>query len=370
MDTQVELRAELRALIWTLESTAPKDLGRIAQGLTPGGSTAVLSTCTRVEQYGLSEAPAGDHLAPPEVLSGRAALEHVALVAAGADSLVVGETDVLAQVRSVFNKTTGHLRLFGDAAIAAGREARRTVEFEAKDAGYQLELALRVAGMNAPSSVAIVGTGAMAKHLARRALVLGAETVAVAGRNIEHAKRCAAGAGVNATCVEALPGLAKDACLILAFKGTPTPVMQEYVLRAAEQSTLVIDLTMPPFDWGGGNLRNLVDLESLARADLLSDEDRELQEQLADAARGAIDKLWERRFSDGAASRLYRRVEQLRLREVARVAKQPDANIDQIDVVTKALVKQLFHRYAQALRDEQNVALITATEELFRFEEN
>lgn len=366
MDTQ----EEPQALVWTLELTASTDLGRIAQALTADGTTAVLSTCTRVEQYGMVTTPAGVDFAPPNVLSGRDALEHVAIVAAGADSLVVGETDVLAQVRSAFSNTTGHLRLFGDAAIAAGREARRTVEIEPRDAGYQLEIALRVAGMNAPASVAIVGTGAMAKHLARRARALGSGTVAVAGRNIEHAKRCAAGAGVDATCVEALPGIAKDACLVLAFKGTPTPVMQEYILRAAQQAALVIDLTMPPFDWGDSKLKSLVDLESMARADCLSDEDRELQERLAGAALAAVDKLWERRFADGAAPRLYRRVEQLRLREVARAAKQPNTNIEQIDVVTKALVKHLFHRYAQALRDGQDNALITVTEELFRFEED
>ncbi len=362
--------ADLRALVWTLESTASTDLGRIAQALTPDGTTVVLSTCTRVEQYGTAEAPAGDDFAPPAVFSGRDAFEHVALVAAGADSLVVGETDVLAQVRSVFSATTGHLRLFGDAAIAAGREARRVVDVEARDAGHQLEIALRVAGMKPLNRTAIVGTGAMAKHLARRALALGSETVAVAGRNIEHAKRCAAGAGVDATCVEALPGIANNACLVLAFKGTPTPVMQEYIARAAQQAVLVIDLTMPPFVWGDGKPQNLVDLESMARADCLSDEDRELQERLGDAALAAVDKLWERRFADGAAPRLYRRVEQLRLREVARAAKQPNADIEQIDLVTKALVKRLFHRYAQALRDGQDSALITATEELFRFEEN
>jgi glutamyl-tRNA reductase len=194
--------------------------------------------------------------------------------------------------------------------------------------------------------------------------------VAVAGRNIDHAKRCAAGAGVDATCVEALPEIAKDACLILAFKGTPTPVMYEYITRAAQQAALVIDLTMPPFDWSDASLQNVVDLESMARADLLSEEDRDLQERLSAAARAAVGKLWERRFADGAAPRLYRRVEQLRIREVARAAKQPNADVDQMDVVTKALIKQIFHRYAQALRDDEDTALIEATEELFRFEEN
>lgn len=57
MDAQAELRAQLRALVWTLESTAPKDLGSIAQALTPGGSIAVLSTCTCVENRRDGEAP-------------------------------------------------------------------------------------------------------------------------------------------------------------------------------------------------------------------------------------------------------------------------------------------------------------------------
>ena len=91
------------------------------------------------------------------------------MVASGADSLVVGETDVLSQVRTAFTSTSGDLRAFGDAAIAAGREARRRVGGEARDAGHQLDIALASAGVQPPHSVVIVGTGAMAGHLARRA---------------------------------------------------------------------------------------------------------------------------------------------------------------------------------------------------------
>ncbi len=56
-EAELDEQAELRALVWTLESTAPKDLGSIAQALTPGGSIAVLSTCTRVENRRDDAAP-------------------------------------------------------------------------------------------------------------------------------------------------------------------------------------------------------------------------------------------------------------------------------------------------------------------------
>jgi glutamyl-tRNA reductase len=181
-------------------------------------------------------------------------------------------------------------------------------------------------------------------------------------------RRAAKAADAEEIAIESLPALAQGACLILAYKGSAAPNVRESIEEGAGKAALVIDLTMPPFDWSAGRPERFADLELLAQESTLSVPQQELQLRLAGAARDAVLRRWERRYGNGAAPRLYRRVEEVRLREVARAAKRPNADPEVLDVVTKALVKRLFHRYANALRNEQNVELITATEQLFRFE--
>ena len=361
---------EIQASIWALKTTPATHMVAFARSLEPGPDDALISTCTRVEFYSAGEAPVGIDAPPETVLRGPEALEHLAVVASGADSLVVGETDVLSQVRAAFTSTSGDLRAFGDAAIAAGREARRRVGGEARDAGHQLDIALASAGVQPPRSVVIVGTGAMAGHLARRARELGSAHVAVTGRNFDRARRCADAAQAEAIAIEALPATPRDSCLILAYRGVAAHAVREGIVQAAGRASLVIDLTMPPFDWKADRPAQIVDLELMARTSTPTQADLGLQRRLTGVARDAIQRLWAHRYATGAAeaAELYRRVEQLRQREVARTAKQMNADIDPLNVVTKVLVKRLSHRYAEVLRRGQDPALLAASEELFRFE--
>jgi glutamyl-tRNA reductase len=75
---------------------------RIAAGLRPGaGATQVLlSTCHRVELYGFGEPPPFAAVLP--LRSGQAAVVHLLRVAAGLESALVGEDEVLHQVRDAF----------------------------------------------------------------------------------------------------------------------------------------------------------------------------------------------------------------------------------------------------------------------------
>lgn len=361
----------IKAYVWMLRTATADELTCVAQGLEAGAAAAVISTCTRVEYYAAGEAPAFPKISPPIVLETRAALEHLAVVAAGADSLVVGETDILAQVRAAFASSSGDLRAFGDAAIAAGREARRRIVGEARDAGCQLDIALSVAGAKPPENLAIVGTGAMAAHLARRGRRLGCGTIALSGRSFNRSRSCTATANARAVPIEALADAAREAWLILAYRGLAEPAMRRHVLQAAGGAALVVDLTMPPFDWEANRPKSLIDLELMVRSEGLLRADLELQHALAGAAADVVRDQWERHFSStSAAPRLYQRVEEVRQHEVARGLRHPNADPELLDAVTKALVKRLFHRYAQTLREEQDPALIAATERFFRFDEN
>ncbi len=158
----------------------------------------LLVTCHRVELYGLGSPPASS-------LSGPSAVEHLLRVAAGLESTVVGEDEVLHQVREALRaarreaEVDGRLARLFETAAAAGRRARagRT----ASGAGLPA-LAVEWLEVRAPLSgrpVLVAGAGRMGSALAAAVAARGGR-VTVASRSAERAARLArlfAGRGVD-----------------------------------------------------------------------------------------------------------------------------------------------------------------------------
>lgn len=149
---------------------------------------ALLATCHRVEVYGFGPGPSRPDM---RLLDGEASVRHLFRVAAGLESAVVGETEILGQVRDALGHTRQRgtdervARLF-ETAIAVGRTAR-AMPLPARDG-----LAERAVGWlarRAPLAgrpVMVVGTGAMGGSLAAAAAAVGG-LVTVAGRRPERA---------------------------------------------------------------------------------------------------------------------------------------------------------------------------------------
>jgi len=162
--------------------------------ITDQAQGILLSTCHRVELYGFGSAPRlrGD----VRVETGAGAVQHLVRVAAGLESAIVGEDEVLHQVRQALAmaRASGSVdsrlgRLF-ETAISAGRRARadRTVASGnlAQRAVAWLQQKTTIAGR----AVLIVGAGRMGSALAHAAKVAGSE-VTVASRSATRARRLA-----------------------------------------------------------------------------------------------------------------------------------------------------------------------------------
>src|SRR5258708_19264771 len=113
----------------TTDANDRDDLARsVRERIAAHSDWILLNTCHRVELYGFGTAPGLD--ARLRVVTGEAAVRHLIRVAAGLESAIIGEDDVLHQVREALgNARAGRmldgrlLRLF-ETAIAAGRSAR------------------------------------------------------------------------------------------------------------------------------------------------------------------------------------------------------------------------------------------------------
>jgi glutamyl-tRNA reductase len=166
---------------------------RLRQG--SGAGQVLLSTCHRIELYGFGEPPRlPDDLT---LRTGEAAVVHLLRVAAGLESALVGEDEVLHQVRDAFREAAMNGRLDGrlhrlfELAVATGRRARAgRAEFGAGLAARAIDwLHGKVPLRGRP--VLVAGAGRMGSALAHAARKEGA-LLTIASRDAGRARRLAA----------------------------------------------------------------------------------------------------------------------------------------------------------------------------------
>ena len=222
----------------------------------PAGDAVVIETCHRVEAYFASPADPAElarRVGLPEggfALIDEAAIRHAMAVAVGRDSVVVGEDQILHQVRQAVDTARrddrldrGLERLFGR-ALQAGRRARSWRQ------GPQRSLADvavgAIEGRVGPlrgRPLLVVGAGRMGR-LAARAGVAAGTSVTIANRTIEGATTLASATGAATVGFDPGPGLARFAGIVVALAG-PWPVGRAGLAALQAGSAVVVDLSVP-----------------------------------------------------------------------------------------------------------------------------
>ena len=154
----------------------------------------VLSTCHRLEVYGFGAMPVVD--IPVKVSAGEDAVRHAMRVAAGLESAIVGEDEILHQVRDALKQArasrlvNGRLQRLFETAIAAGRRARAERTTSTGNLAQKAVAWLEERSSLAGKPVLVVGAGRMASNLAHAARLAGA-TITIASRDPAKAERLA-----------------------------------------------------------------------------------------------------------------------------------------------------------------------------------
>ena len=317
---------------WRTVSYGAAELAAAAATLDayhPGA--AVVSSCQRLEAYSLGACacPA------PDRWSGTGALARLAGVAAGLESVVLGESQILGQVRAAFSQSSGDLRSFADVAVASARQLRRETAFDSH-AGHLLDRGLRVAGAEPGGAMLVLGAGALGRLIASRGLELGYR-VTVAGRTPPACPERFA--FVQLGTVGALPPVDVVAGCLGSGAG-------EIALAALPSARLVLDFGTPRNFATAPHAPQVVTI-----AALLADEQsrpHSIQRRRTLAARLAV--IVRQRFSQAtqdsstAVGALRAEVESVRRREVSRARRlHPEIDDAALDAITRSLVDQLFH---------------------------
>ncbi|HEY2639530.1 MAG TPA: glutamyl-tRNA reductase [Streptosporangiaceae bacterium] len=239
----------------------------------------VLSTCNRVEIYAEvgkfhgavasicellarhSHVPQGELTPHLYVHYENRAVQHLLAVACGLDSMVIGESQILGQLRQALRLardqgTLGRtLSELGSVALRTGKRAH--TETAVGRAGASLvSVGLQSAavhlGNGAPAgkNVLVVGAGSMSGLVAASVANAGPADLVVASRTRQRAERLAASAGGRAGQMSELAALMAAADLVVTCTGAPGHVItvdlvQEALRQRSEGALVLLDLAMP-----------------------------------------------------------------------------------------------------------------------------
>jgi glutamyl-tRNA reductase len=189
--------SELWVMSVNADTVAAEGRDRIARsmlGTVAAHQVILLSTCHRVELYGFGNRP--DLKSHLQVETGEQAVRHLMRVAAGLESAIIGEDEVLHQVRDAFAQARalrsldGRLQRLFETAIAAGRRARAGRTATSGNLAQRAVAWLQQRSPLEGHTVLIAGAGRMGSSLAHAARLAGA-AVTIASRDPVRANRLA-----------------------------------------------------------------------------------------------------------------------------------------------------------------------------------
>ena len=367
----------------------------------------VLSTCNRIEVYAVAERYHGGFhdvrdflaemafLAPEDfadhlyVLHDDEAASHLFEVAAGLDSAVVGEHEILGQVVAAWDVareegTSGPtLNLLFRHAIEVGKRVRTDTGIGRGITSVShaaVALAADRLGSLHGRRVLVVGAGEMGEGMAVALADAGAAEVLVANRTAETAAEVAGRVGGRPLPLGELAGHLVDVDVLLTSTGAQSLIIEHgqvatIVERRAGRPLLIIDIAVPrDVDPSAGSLPGvtLLDMEALSA---FVDSSAAARQRETEPARQLVAEAVERYSTEATArevapvvAALRERAESVRATEVERL-RLADAERAAIDAATRAIVAKLLHEPTVRLKDAAGTArgdrLVESLRDLF-----
>lgn len=221
----------------------------------------LLSTCNRTELYMVMENTDESipfiksllkHLAGEEYkfdyfynLSGTQCVRHLFRVASSLDSLVIGEGQILSQIKNAYHisrsvgMTDVVLNTLFNKAIAVGKRVRTETKIAYSSVSVSsaaVDLAIEILGNLETANILVLGAGHMSELTARHLIDKGASTIFVSNRNLDHAQELAQKFNGTAIPYAQMFKQASKADIIITSTGAP-----HYVLTAENLGPLLVD---------------------------------------------------------------------------------------------------------------------------------
>ena len=364
--------------------------------------SAILSTCNRTEVYvydpddiglvgrvgdfliGYSGIPGPELERHVYQLWETDCVSHLFRVAAGLESMIVGERQILGQVRSAFSAaseggyTKSPLTRVFHSALRSGRRVHRETSIGQHSRSVSraaVQMARGLFERLEDRRALVIGAGDAGRMVARALADAGVRQITVTNRTRWRAEELAQTLGGVAIPFEDLTDALARADLIISSTGSPgyvvdaSMVADALTLRSSTDPVLMIDIAVPrDIDPAAGDLDRvqLLDIDSLGKAaeidlDGLGVEIRRAQ-YIVDSELDRFVEWWSSSDTMELAVSMRRRAESVRREEVAHTLKllgaDPDGELaGRLDAMTNALVKKLLHQPTVELRSTDSASI-------------
>ena len=370
-----------------------EDLPEVTRALAavPGVSECmIVSTCNRVELLAALESPDADltsflqrhfgldpALLAPHLYQQRdqEAVRHLFRVAASLDSMVVGEPQILGQVKEAFavaratGTVAGQLEHLLQSAFAVAKRVRTETEIGSNSvsiASVAVELARKIFGSLQGRTVFLVGAGKMSELAARHLVQQGAGAILVTNRTAERAHRMAEPFQGRVIPFEELYEAASQADIVISSTGAPHPIFrkehgQAFMHRRRNRPMFFIDIAVPrDVDPAMNRLEGIFvydidDLQQVAAAHMA-----ERSREASDAEtliESEVLRFHQRQRTVNVAPAivaLQQKAEEIRQAELRRIQSRLGAlNAEQlaaVEALTRGLVNKFLHPPMKALK--------------------
>jgi glutamyl-tRNA reductase len=311
----------------------------------------------------------------------REAVRHLFRVASSLDSMVVGEPQILGQVKEAYTiardagAVSTHLEALLQRTFTVAKKIRTETQIGSSSvsiASVAVDLATKIFGSLYGKTVLLVGAGKMSELAARHLIQKGASSILVTNRTQSRAEKIAENFSSLTVHTEAIPfealyEQADRADIVITSTGAPQKIFgrshgQHFLHRRRNRPMFFIDIAVPRDvdprmnEVEGCFVYDIDDLQQVAAANL-ADRSREAAAAENIVSR-EVDKYQERlqsRDAVPAIKALQQHAEQLRMAELARSqSKLADLSPQQreaVEALTRSLTAKLLHPQLAALRE-------------------
>ena len=401
---------DVREKLYISQETIPKILERLScRGMA---EAIVLSTCNRTEFYVSGQDVEGTAASlMSEVISyfhvdeawlkrfiyvfgEDDAYRHLFRVASGLDSMVIGEPEILGQLKEAYRIAgeNGSLNSFFERAFSRAFQTAKRVRTETR-IGYNpvsissmaVEMAKKIFGDLAQKKILVVGAGEMCEVALKHFRKEGLSDVIITNRTYQKARQLAEEVIGTAYPFEELPNLFLQTDLILSSTGADKPFISRALIASAmkkrkNRPLFLIDIAVPrDVEPEVNDLENVYvydidDLKGLSQAHLSN----RLEE--ADRAQAVIEEemvkfaAWKRQQDiNPFIARITDSMERIRSAELRKTMQKlgqvDDQTARQMELLTKSIVNKIIHPHLSLIKRNGSPMVLEVMKNLFDFEE-
>ena len=406
---------EVREKLSPTKADLPDALHTMERFGVPG---VILSTCNRSEFYalelldstggptqdGTSEARIKEFLVEHFNVSlpgfegylyaytGRECISHLFRVASGLDSMILGEEQIIGQVREAFDAglkagtIPGPLSKLFQQALRAGRKVRRQTGISHNALSVSracVELAKDTLGNLGQLTAMVVGSGDAGGLAAEVLNLSGVKDILITNRTHQRAVELANDLSGRAIPFHEMPAAIRDADIVIGCTGSPGYVVEagmvkEAMASRAERPLFLIDIAVPrDIDPAAGLINNVVlrDVDDLESISTSSYQDKEQEAQSAEelvAEEADRFVAWRQaQHAQPIITALRNNAERIRAKELNKTVKRLSGKLDpqelaSLEAMTRAIVKKLLHGPTVYLKEQSTSDINSLAKDMFR----